>query len=443
MLCAYPVCVCLRYAKPVFPTQFGMAVQTDAKLWMGELDPNMDDNYLTQLWASVGYIVSARVIREKGSNMSQGYGFVNFQSLQHAQAAVASMNGQPIPGVPGKYFKLNWAHNSAMSATAVSAQQYPPDAPTTGDEFSVFVGDLSREVSDQLLYTTFASRYVSTKNAKVVVDAETGFTKGYGFVRFVDPEEGRRAIAEMQGVHLGGRSIRLNEATPRNNKVTSTSSTGSSSAPPPGYMPEADPNNTTVFVGNIEGLGENDLRMAFSPFGTITSIRIPGARTCGFVVFLEKWSATQAIASMNGQWVGHTQIRCAWGKHTNTAPRPAAMPQMGQFGAYGQQPYGAAMGGMPQQPAWAGYPGAVPMTGVAGSSNAAPEQQLPEPEKSKFEDITQEFKVEEENDAFVEKHLKTSFTLEVIGWPVEVPAGTSSSLQTVLDSEVDGPSSVL
>ena len=86
--------------------------------------------------------------------------------------------------------------------------------------------------------------------------------------------------------------------------VTSTSSTGSSSAPPPGYMPEADPNNTTVFVGNIEGLGENDLRMAFSPFGTITSIRIPGARTCGFVVFLEKWSATQAIASMNGQWVG-------------------------------------------------------------------------------------------------------------------------------------------
>ena len=156
MLCAYPVCVCLRYAKPVFPTQFGMAVQTDAKLWMGELDPNMDDNYLTQLWASVGYIVSARVIRgltlsaclgvlarvclcmyfccvwlsvcqevnppplallspEKGSNMSQGYGFVNFQSLQHAQVCRASS-----PSAPKHRLRWGCTHPQVNTGSSLS-----------------------------------------------------------------------------------------------------------------------------------------------------------------------------------------------------------------------------------------------------------------------------------------------------------------------------------
>merc|ERR1719456_514850 len=100
--------------------------------------------------------------------------------------------------------------------------------------------------------------------------------------------------------------------------------------------------------------------MAFSPFGQVVQVRIPGARTCGFVVFQEKWPAAQAIATMNGQWIGHAQVRCAWGKQSGQAQRtPAPTGMMNPYGGGApmpQTPYGQP--GYPQP----SYGGGMPPT---------------------------------------------------------------------------------
>ncbi|KAL5061783.1 hypothetical protein RYX36_023520 [Vicia faba] len=80
---------------------------------------------------------------------------------------------------------------------------------------SVFVGDLAIDVNDAMLQEVFASRFSSIKGAKVVIDSNTGRSKGYGFVRFGDENERIRAMTEMNGVYCSSRPMRVGVATPK------------------------------------------------------------------------------------------------------------------------------------------------------------------------------------------------------------------------------------
>lgn len=101
-------------------------------------------------------------------------------------------------------FRLNWATFSTGDKRS-----------DNGPDLSIFVGDLAADVTDSLLHETFASRYPSVKAAKVVFDANTGRSKGYGFVRFGDDNERSQAMTEMNGVYCSSRPMRIGAATPR------------------------------------------------------------------------------------------------------------------------------------------------------------------------------------------------------------------------------------
>ena len=85
----------------------------------------------------------------------------------------------------------------------------------SNSDLSIFVGDLAIDVTDAMLQETFASRYSSVKGAKVVIDSNTGRSKGYGFVRFGDENEKSRAMIEMNGVYCSSRPMRVGVATPK------------------------------------------------------------------------------------------------------------------------------------------------------------------------------------------------------------------------------------
>jgi RNA recognition motif-containing protein len=79
---------------------------------------------------------------------------------------------------------------------------FPPD------DFRIFVGDLGIEVNDALLSRCFA-HYGSFAMARVVRDKKTALSKGFGFVSFLDHEEGLRALKEMNGRYCGNRPMKL------------------------------------------------------------------------------------------------------------------------------------------------------------------------------------------------------------------------------------------
>jgi len=78
----------------------------------------------------------------------------------------------------------------------------------------LFVGGLSWNTTDHELGTAF-ERHGEITEAKVINDRETGRSRGFGFVTFVDADSADSAISALDGTILDGRTIRVNEAQER------------------------------------------------------------------------------------------------------------------------------------------------------------------------------------------------------------------------------------
>jgi len=75
----------------------------------------------------------------------------------------------------------------------------------------IFVGSLSFNTTENELSNAF-SRFGQTSEVKVITDRLTGRSRGFGFVTFDDDAAAEKAIAEMNGTELDGRTIAVNEA---------------------------------------------------------------------------------------------------------------------------------------------------------------------------------------------------------------------------------------
>ncbi|MEW6704881.1 MAG: RNA-binding protein [Pseudomonadota bacterium] len=78
----------------------------------------------------------------------------------------------------------------------------------------LYVGNLAYSVRDDSLHQAF-SQFGSVTSAKVMMDRDTGRSKGFGFVEMGSDAEAQAAINGMNGQALEGRSIVVNEARPR------------------------------------------------------------------------------------------------------------------------------------------------------------------------------------------------------------------------------------
>ncbi len=77
----------------------------------------------------------------------------------------------------------------------------------------LYVGNLPYTVRDEDLQQSFGA-FGSITSAKVMMERDTGRSKGFGFVEMGSDAEAQAAIAGMNGQSLGGRAITVNEARP-------------------------------------------------------------------------------------------------------------------------------------------------------------------------------------------------------------------------------------
>lgn len=80
----------------------------------------------------------------------------------------------------------------------------------------LYVGGLPYSVSDGQLNELF-SAHGTVDSARVITDRMTGRSKGFGFVEMSSQSEAEKAIESLNGTELEGRSIKVNEAKPREN----------------------------------------------------------------------------------------------------------------------------------------------------------------------------------------------------------------------------------
>ncbi|MCD6181889.1 MAG: RNA-binding protein [Candidatus Cloacimonetes bacterium] len=75
----------------------------------------------------------------------------------------------------------------------------------------LYIGNISWQASEEDLQELF-SQYGQVESVRIITDRETGKSRGFGFVEMEDAE---RAMAELNGVDLKGRSLRVSEARER------------------------------------------------------------------------------------------------------------------------------------------------------------------------------------------------------------------------------------
>jgi RNA recognition motif-containing protein len=79
---------------------------------------------------------------------------------------------------------------------------------------NIYVGNLSYSMSEGELRDAFGA-FGDVSSVKILMDRETGRSRGFGFVEMPNQSEGEAAISNLNGKDLGGRALRINEARPR------------------------------------------------------------------------------------------------------------------------------------------------------------------------------------------------------------------------------------
>lgn len=284
--------------------EFGLSVPSSKEnqrtLWIGDLAPWMDEEFLYSIFGLTNQLVSVKVIRNKTTGISEGYAFLEMKTHEAATCILNTYNGQVIPGSKSMVFRLNWA------AYGVGRSSQP-----TTDDYSLFVGDLAPDVSDLILQEYFRQFYPSVRSAKVITDVTTGRSKGYGFVRFSVELERNMALTDMNGHFLSNRPIRVSLATAKKNAQMAQNQQNTQSIHPS----DLDPTNTTLFIGGLSSqVVEDQLRIMFGQFGDIIYVKIPQGKGCGFVQYVLRSSAERAMMAMNGKILGNSAMRISWGR---------------------------------------------------------------------------------------------------------------------------------
>jgi len=81
----------------------------------------------------------------------------------------------------------------------------------------LYIGNIAYEVNREMLQDAFA-QFGTITDVTIIMDRETGRSKGFGFVEMSSDSEAQAAMEAMDGVEMEGRSIRVSEARPREDR---------------------------------------------------------------------------------------------------------------------------------------------------------------------------------------------------------------------------------
>jgi nucleolysin TIA-1/TIAR len=178
------------------------------------------------------------------------------------------------------------------------------------------------------------------QNVKIIPDRN--YQHGglnYGFVEYIDMRAAETALQTLNGRKIFDTEIRVNWAYQGQQNKEDTSG------------------HYHVFVGDLSPeVNDEVLGKAFAAFGTMSDARVMWdmnsgkSRGYGFLAFRDKTDAEQAIATMNGEWLGSRAIRVNWANQKTQGGLPGAPgPAPGSPSPFGaaRSPGGVGMGGPP------------------------------------------------------------------------------------------------
>jgi len=171
-----------------------------ASLYVGDLNPDVNEGLLFEIFNAVGPVSSIRVCRDAVTRRSLGYAYVNFHQLADAERALDTMNYTEIKDKP---CRIMWS-------------QRDPSLRRSGVG-NIFVKNLHESIDNKQLYDTF-SLFGNILSCKVVTDRESGSSKGYGYIHYETQEAADAAIEKLDGMLIDGQEVQVGVFMRRNER---------------------------------------------------------------------------------------------------------------------------------------------------------------------------------------------------------------------------------
>ncbi|XP_015435311.1 PREDICTED: ELAV-like protein 1 isoform X2 [Dufourea novaeangliae] len=337
----------------------GQASQEESKtnLIVNYLPQNMTQDEIRSLFMSLGDVESCKLIRDKLTGQSLGYGFVNYQRPEDAEKAISSLNGLRLQN---KTIKVSYARPSSEAIKGANLYVSGLPKTMTQQDLENLFSSYGRIITSRILCDNMSVRQFPTGGR----DYFQGLSKGVGFIRFDQRVEAEKAIQELNGTIPKGSSepitVKFANNPSNNNKAIppltayltpqATRRFGGPIHHPTGrfstgkamlainkglqrYSPLAGdliansmiPGNAMngsgwcIFVYNLAPeTEENVLWQLFGPFGAVQSVKVirdlqtNKCKGFGFVTMTNYDEAVVAIQSLNGYALGNRVLQVSF-----------------------------------------------------------------------------------------------------------------------------------
>ncbi|KAM8831060.1 RNA-binding protein 39b isoform 2-T2 [Synchiropus picturatus] len=169
---------------------------------------------LEDFFSAVGKVRDVRMISDRNSRRSKGIAYIEFVEAASVPLAIG-LTGQRLLGVP-IIVQASQAEKNRAAAAANNLQKG-----STGP-MRLYVGSLHFNITEEMLRGIFEP-FGRIEGIQLMMDSETGRSKGYGFISFSDSECAKKALEQLNGFELAGRPMKVGHVTERSDSSTASS----------------------------------------------------------------------------------------------------------------------------------------------------------------------------------------------------------------------------
>ncbi|XP_026205563.1 RNA-binding protein 39-like isoform X2 [Anabas testudineus] len=172
---------------------------------------------LEEFFSAVGKVRDVRMISDRNSRRSKGIAYVEFVESSSVPLAIG-LTGQRLLGVP-IIVQASQAEKNRAAAAAAAANNLQKG---TSGPMRLYVGSLHFNITEEMLRGIFEP-FGRIESIQLMMDSETGRSKGYGFITFADAECAKKALEQLNGFELAGRPMKVGHVTERTDASTASS----------------------------------------------------------------------------------------------------------------------------------------------------------------------------------------------------------------------------
>lgn len=170
---------------------------------------------LEEFFSSVGKVRDVRLITCNKTKRFKGIAYIEFKDPESVALALG-LSGQRLLGIP-----ISVQHTQAEKNRMASSPPQPPPKVTAGP-MRLYVGSLHFNITEDMLRGIFEP-FGKIDNIQLIMDSDTGRSKGYGFITFHNADDAKKALEQLNGFELAGRPMKVGNVTERLDVTTHAS----------------------------------------------------------------------------------------------------------------------------------------------------------------------------------------------------------------------------